>query len=268
MHLLILLYRGNIDAEASTRSTADAGLQSQIDQINVDINISTQDVLDQAKAYTDQEVDSHMLEAKQHADAQDTALIGDASVNGTGGNTITDRIATAKQQAVSHANAIVSTEEGERIAADTALSLRTTVLEGEMDAVETLSSQNETDLRAEEVARASGDSDLQAQVDALNANTTIDVDDLQSQITAEVARASAAEATNAASVVTERQRAEGVEAGLRADVNTNTGNISQNASNITIEQTSRIAGDAALTTRVDALEEGFTNVDSDLNMQS
>lgn len=42
--------QGNIDAEASTRSTADAGLQSQIDQINVDINISTQDVLDQAKA--------------------------------------------------------------------------------------------------------------------------------------------------------------------------------------------------------------------------
>ena len=259
--------QGNIDAEASTRSTADAGLQSQIDQINVDINISTQDVLDQAKAYTDQEADSHMLEAKQHADAQDTALIGDASVNGTGGNTITDRIATAKQQAVAHANAIVSTEEGERIAADTALSLRTTVLEGEMDAVQTLSSQNETDLRAEEVARASGDSDLQAQVDALNANTTIDVDDLQAQITAEVARASAAEATNAASVVTERQRAEGVEAGLRADVNTNTGNISQNASNITIEQAARIAGDAALTTRVDALEEGFTNVDSDLQAQ-
>ena len=259
--------QGNIDAEASTRSTADAGLQSQIDQINVDINISTQDVLDQAKAYTDQEADSHMLEAKQHADAQDTALIGDASVNGTGGNTITDRIATAKQQAVSHANAIVSTEEGERIAADTALSLRTTVLEGEMDAVQTLSSQNETDLRAEEVARASGDSDLQAQVDALNANTTIDVDDLQAQITAEVNRASAAEGVNAASVVTERQRAEGVEAGLRADINTNISNIATNAGNITIEQAARIAGDAALTTRVDALEEGFTNVDSDLQAQ-
>lgn len=259
--------QGNIDAEASTRSTADAGLQSQIDQINVDINISTQDVLDQAKAYTDQEADSHMLEAKQHADAQDTALIGDASVNGTGGNTITDRIATAKQQAVAHANAIVSTEEGERIAADTALSLRTTVLEGEMDAVQTLSSQNETDLRAEEVARASGDSDLQAQVDALNANTTIDVDDLQAQITAEVNRATAAEGVNAASVVTERQRAEGVEASLRADINTNIGNIATNAGNITTEQAARIAGDAALTTRVDALEEGFTNVDSDLQAQ-
>lgn len=259
--------QGNIDAEASTRSTADAGLQSQIDQINVDINVSTQDVLDQAKAYTDQEADSHMAEAKQHADAQDTALIGDASVNGTGGNTITDRIATAKQQAVSHANAIVSTEEAARIAADTALSLRTTVLEGEMDAVETLSSQNETDLRAEEVARASGDSDLQAQVDALNANTTIDVDDLQTQITAEVTRASTAEATNAASVVTERQRAESVEAGLRADINTNIGNISTNAGNITIEQAARIAGDAALSTRVDTLEEGFTNVDSDLQAQ-
>ena len=261
------ILQGNIDAEASTRSTADAGLQSQIDQINVDIQVEKDDVLDEAKAYTDQEADSHMAEAKQHADAQDTALIGDASVNGTSGNTVTARIATAKQQAVSHANSIVATEEAARIAADDALSLRTTVLEGEMDAVQVLSSQNETDLRAEEVARASGDSDLQAQVDALNSNTTIEVDDLQDQITAEVLRAQGAEQTNAASVVTERQRAEGVESSLRTDINTNIGNISTNAGNITIEQAARIAGDAALSTRVDTIEEGFTNVDSDLQSQ-
>lgn len=90
--------QSNIDTEASTRSSADGVLQSQIDQLELDLNVSTEDVLSQAKAYTDQEADAHQAVAIAHADAQDTALIGDASVDGTSGNTITARIATAKTQ--------------------------------------------------------------------------------------------------------------------------------------------------------------------------
>jgi hypothetical protein len=257
--------QSNIDTEASTRSTADTNLQSQIDQLEVDLQVEKDDVLAEAKAYTDQEADAHQAVAIAHADAQDAALIGDASVDGTSGNTVTARIATAKSQSVAHANSIVASEAATRQAADDALSLRTTVLEGEMDAVQTLSSQNEIDLRAEEVARASGDSDLQAQVDALNANTTIDVDDLQAQITAEVNRASAAEGVNAASVVTEKNRAEAVEAGLRTDVNTNIGNISSNLGKITVEETRAKAAEAALSSRLDAVEDDFNEADSDLN---
>ena len=256
--------QSNIDTEASTRSTADTNLQSQIDQINVDIQVEKDDVLAEAKAYTDQEADAHQAVAIAHADAQDTALIGDASVNGTSGNTITARIATAKQQAVSHANTIVSAEEASRIAADDALSLRTTVLEGEMDDVEALAAQNEIDLRAEEVARATKDSDLQGQINALNANTTIDVDDLQAQITAEVSRASTAEGVNAAAVVTERNRAVGVEQGLQTQVNTNISNIATNAGDITIERTRALAAELGLSNRLDTVEADFNEADSDL----
>ena len=255
----------NIDTEASTRSTADSGLQSQIDQLEVDLNVSTEDVLSQAKAYTDQEADAHQAVAIAHADARDAALIGDASVDGTSGNTVTARIATAKSQAFNYTDSEVSTERARAVAAEEAVSLRTTVLEGEMDAVQALSSQNETDLRAEEVARASGDSDLQAQVDALSSNTTIEVDDLQDQITAEVTRATTAEGVNAAAVVTEKNRAEGVEQGLRADINTNISNISSNLGAINTERTRALAAEGTLSSRLDTVEADFNEADSDLN---
>ncbi len=257
----------NINTEASTRSTADAGLQSQIDQLEVDLQVEKDDVLAEAKSYTDQEADSHQAVAIAHADAQDAALIGDASVDGTSGNTVTSRIATAKAQSIAFATNYTDAETTRATNAENAISLRTTVLEGEMDAVQVLSSQNEIDLRAEEVARDAGDSDLQAQVDALNANTTIDVDDLQAQITAEVNRASAVEATNALAVVTEKQRAEAVEQGLRADVNTNVSNISSNLGAINTERTRALAAEGALSTRLDLVEDDFNAVDSDLQAQ-
>jgi predicted nucleic acid-binding Zn-ribbon protein len=257
----------NINTEASTRSTADTGLQSQIDQINIDIQVEKDDVLAEAKAYTDSEADSHQAVAIAHADAQDAALIGDASVDGTAGNTVTSRIATAKSQSYAYTDAEVATEKARAEAAEEAVALRTTVLEGEMDSVQVLSSQNETDLRAEEVARASGDTNLQGQIDALDSNTTIEVDDLQAQITAEIARASGVESTNAAAVVTEKQRAEAVEQGLRADVNTNIANISSNLGDINVERTRALAAEGALSTRLDLVEDDFNAVDSDLQAQ-
>jgi trimeric autotransporter adhesin len=257
--------QSNIDTEASTRSSADTNLQSQIDQLVVDLEADTDDVLAQAKAYTDQEADAHQAVAIAHADAQDTSLIGDASVDGTVGNTITARIATAKSQSTAYTDSQVSAEAATRLAADDALSLRTTLLEGEMDAVESLASQNEIDLRAEEVARSTKDSDLQSQINALDSNTTIDVDDLQAQITAEVSRASGVESTNAAAVVTEKQRAESAESALQSLVNTNIVNISSNLGDINVERTRALAAEGALSTRLDGVEADFNEADSDLN---
>ena len=244
----------NIDTEASTRSAADAGLQSQIDSITLDYIDRDSDVLAAAKSYTDAEADSHQAAAVAHADAQDTALIGDASVDGTAGNTITARIATAKSESNSYTDSQVSAEAATRLAADDALSLRTTALEGEMDTVEALAAQNEIDLRAEEVARDAGDVDLQGQIDAEEASRISGDSGLQTQITAEVARAQGAEQTNAAAVVTERQRAEAVEAGLRADVNANTVDISANEGSITSEVARALAAESALGTRIDDAE--------------
>ena len=257
--------QSNIDTEASTRSSADGVLQSQIDQLELDLNVSTEDVLSQAKAYTDQEADAHQAVAIAHADAQDTALIGDASVDGTSGNTITARIATAKTQSFNYTDSQVTAERNRAVGIETSLDGRVTVLESEMDDVEALAAQNEIDLRQEEVARATKDSDLQAQVDALNSNTTIEVDDLQDQITAEVTRATTAEGVNAAAVVTEKNRAEGVEQGLRADINTNISNISSNLGAINTERTRALAAEGTLSSRLDTVEADFNEADSDLN---
>jgi len=244
----------NINSEASTRSTADAGLQSQIDTEETARISNDAATLAAAKSYTDQEADSHEAVAKAHADAKDTALIGDASVDGSVGNTITSRIATAKSESYAYTDSQVSAEAATRLAADDALSLRTTVLEGDMDSVEALAAQNEIDLRAEEVARASGDSSLQGQIDAEEAARILADSNIQTQVTAEVTRAQGAESTNAAAVVTERQRAEAVEAGLRTDVNTNTVNITANAGSIVSENTRALAAESALGSRIDSAE--------------
>ena len=244
----------NITAEASTRGTADTGLQTAITAEETARIAADAATLVSAKAYTDQEADSHQAVATAHADAQDASLIGDASVNGTAGNTVTARIATAKSEATAFTTSQVSAEAATRLAADDALSLRTTVLEGEMTTVEALAAQNEIDLRAEEVTRASGDSSLQGQIDAEEAARILADTGIQTQVTAEVTRAQGVEATNAAAVVTERQRAEGVEAGLRTDVNTNTVNITANAGSITGENTRALAAESALGTRIDSAE--------------
>ena len=254
----------NIDTEASTRGTADAGLQSQIDAEETARIAGDAATLVSAKSYTDQEADAHQAVAIAHADAQDTALIGDASVDGTAGNTITARIATAKSESTAYTDAQVSAEAATRLAADDALSLRTAALEGEMDSVEALAAQNEIDLRAEEVARHSGDSDLQGQITAETAARVSGDSTLTSNLATEVARAQAAEAVNAAAVITEKDRAEAVEAGLRADVNTNTVNISSNLGTINSERTRALAAESALSTRVDTEEAARIAADSTL----
>ena len=250
-----------IVTEASSRSTADAGLQSQITAEETARIAADAATLASAKSYTDAEADSHQAAAEAHADAQDAALIGDASVNGTAGNTVTARIATAKSEATAHADTAIATEAATRLAADDALSLRATVLEGEMDDVEALAAQNEIDIRAEEVARDAGDTGLQSAIDAEETARIAGDSSLSTAISNEVARATAAEAVNAAAVVTEKDRAEAVEAGLRADVNTNTGNISSNLGAINTERTRALAAElvnanaiSAETTRATAAE--------------
>ena len=50
---------------------------------------------------------------KGQVEARDDALIGDATVDGTSGNTITDRIATAKAEAIIESNDVVAFENSD-----------------------------------------------------------------------------------------------------------------------------------------------------------
>ena len=254
----------NIGTEASTRASGDASLQGQINVEEAARIAADAATLATAKSYTDQEADSHQAAAQAHADAQDASLIGDASVDGTVGNTVTSRIATAKSLATAYTDTQVSAEAATRLAADNALSLRTTLLEGEMDTVEALAAQNEIDLRQEEVARTTGDAGLQGQITAESAARVSADSTLTSNLATEVARATAAEATNAASVITEKDRAIAVEAGIRADVNTNTVNISSNLGAINGERTRALAAESALSTRADTEEAARIAADSTL----
>ena len=56
------------------------------------------------RPYTDQETDLHQAGAIAHADAQDV-LIGDATVDGTAGNTVSARITSAQQAANDYTDA-------------------------------------------------------------------------------------------------------------------------------------------------------------------
>ena len=233
-----------INSEATTRGNADADLQDQINANELDYIARDVVVLDTAKAYTDQEADLHQAAAIAHADAQDAALIGDATVDGTAGNTVTARILTAKQEANDFTTAQLAIETADRIAEDDALSLRTTALEGKMEAVEDLADQNETDIRAEEVARAAGDATLQSNIDLeetarQNADTT-----LQNNIDAEESARIDADAGLQSQITAEVTRATGIEAGLRADVDSNTQGVAANAAAISIEITRASAAEA------------------------
>ena len=233
-----------ITSEATTRGNADADLQDQINVNELDYIARDVVVLDTAKAYTDQEADLHQAAAIAHADAQDAALIGDATVDGTAGNTVTARILTAKQEANDFTTAQLAIETADRIAEDDALSLRTTALEGKMEAVEDLADQNETDIRAEEVARAAGDATLQSNIDLeetarQNADTT-----LQNNIDAEESARIDADAGLQSQITAEVTRATGIESGLRTDVDANTQGVAANAAAISIETTRASAAEA------------------------
>lgn len=242
--------QSNIDTEASTRATADATLTSGLAQELVDR--AAGDTAVQAAAAVDAttKADAAEASAKSHAESKDELLIGDVSVDGTGGNTVTDRIATAKTTAETHADTIVAAETALRVSGDNALSLRATNLEGRMDTAETDIDANTSDIATETTARVSADTTLQGNIDAeavtrAAADTQHDADLLAEQ-TARIAADSATDASLAQEVT----RATGVEAGLRTDVDTNTGDIATNAASINSEVARAIAAEGVLTTAV------------------
>jgi len=242
--------QSNIDTEASTRATADATLTSGLAQELTDRAAGDVSVQSAAAVDATSKADAAEASAKSHAESKDELFIGDVSVDGTGGNTVTDRIATAKSTAETHADTIVAAETALRISGDTALSLRATNLEGRMDTAETDIDANTSDIATETTARVSADATLQGNIDAeavtrAAADTQHDADLLAEQ-TARIAADSATDASLAQEVT----RATGVEAGLRTDVDTNTGSIATNAASINSEVARAIAAEGVLTTAV------------------
>ncbi len=229
--------QSNITAEAGTRATADGTLQSNI-TAEAGLRVSG-DAATLASAQADATSKANTAEgnAIAHADAQDTALIGDASVDGTVGNTITARIASSKTDANTYTDTKVSAEAATRLAADNSLSLRATNLEGRASDLETDMGIAQSDILTEVAARVAGDGALQSAITAETTRATAAEGVNAAAITAETTRATNAEGVNATAIATETTRATGVETGLRTDVNANTSGVAANAAAIQVEVT-------------------------------
>ena len=243
--------QANITAEAGTRAAADTTLQGNITAEET-ARISG-DAATLASAATDATTKANAAQAAAiaHADTEDALLIGDATVDGTAGNTVKDRIEdgdAAVTTAFGNADTAITTAF---TAADTAIQLQVTANDGDI-ATNTSDIATNTAAIAQEVTdRTSADTTLQSNIDAeavtaraaelVNANA----------ISAEAVTARAAELANSTAISNETTRATGIEAGLRTDVDANTVTGSTNASNITIEQTARANADSTLQANID-----------------
>ena len=179
--------------------------------------------------------------AKAHAEAQDALMIGDVSVDGTVSNTVTDRIATAKAEAIIEASNSVAIENAARIAGDSALDARVDQELIDRAAADTTLQGN---IDTEEASRIAADANLQSQVDFITNNTDPAALDSLTEIVgafqASDSDISALVSSNTTAISTEKLRAETAEGVLQTNINT--------------EASTRAAGDATLQGQIDQLE--------------
>lgn len=182
-----------ITNEATARSNADTTLQNNIDSETAARISGDASTLSSAQADATNKANTAEANAIAHADAQDAALIGDNTVDGTYGNTISDRISAAQTAAQNYTNQQGSAETAAR----------------DSDVADLLSR-----LQDETTRSSNAESGLQSDID----QNTADVSALDSDLAAEIVRATNAEQGNATSIAQETLRALGVEGGLRTDV--------------------------------------------------
>ena len=171
-----------VSDEATARSNADTSLQQQLDSERGARIAGDASTLSSAQSDATTKANTAESNAIAHADARDAALIGDNTVDGTSGNTISDRISAA--------------QSAETAARDS-------------DVADLLSR-----LQDETTRSSNAESGLQSDID----QNAADISTLVSDLAAEITRASTAEQGNATSIAQETLRALGVEGGLRTDV--------------------------------------------------
>ena len=182
-----------VSDEATARSNADTSLQQQLDSERGARIAGDASTLSSAQSDATIKANTAESNAIAHADARDAALIGDNTVDGTSGNTVSDRISAAQTAAQNYANQQGSAEAAAR----------------DSDVADLLSR-----LQDETTRSSNAENGLQSDID----QNTADVSALGSDLAAEIIRANNAEQGNATSIAQETLRALGVENTLRTDV--------------------------------------------------
>jgi len=227
-------------ADEVTRATAAeaANAQAITDEINARAVADTQVRTDMTALINSGDA-ATLLSAKAH----DDLLIGDATVDGTAGNTVTDRIATAKAEAIASAStdatSKVASETAARQAADSDLQAQITsndgeiaTLQSEMDAVEVRA----TDLESRATV-------VEGRIDDIVGTSPETLDTLQ-----EIVAAFEASDSDISALVNSNTTAITNEATARASADT----ILQG--NIDAEAATRAAADVTLQNNIDAIE--------------
>lgn len=265
-----------IDIETSTRRAGDSAANKRIDDAILDYIARDSDVLSSAKAYTDQEADTHQAAGEEYTRQYVTPRIGDATVDGTAGNTITNRITTAKSQAMTYAANLDSDERARATTAEGLLSGRVSHVEGLLDS-ETFVTVAQTvvpainelhgDAVSYDLQSKDRDSALSTRIDLLENGTSIDVDDLNTRIGIEEGVRDRADSDLLARLITEENRSKLEDQQHDSDISALGNTAAGIRGDLTIETTTRIDEDTILRNRIAADSDRLTLLDSEAHVR-
>jgi len=265
-----------IDIEVSTRRAGDSAANKRIDDAILDYIARDSDVLSSAKAYTDQEADAHQAAGEEYTRQYVTPRIGDATVDGTAGNTITNRITTAKSEAMTYAAGLDSDERARATTAEGLLSGRVGHVEGLLDSAtfETVAQTvvpaiNELhgDAVSYDLQSKDRDTALGLRIDLLEDGTSIDVEDLNIRLGIEEGVRERADSDLLARLIVEENRSKLEDGQHDSDISALGLVTSGIRGDLTIETTTRIDEDTILRNRIAADSDRLTLLDSQAHVR-
>jgi|13_taG_2_1085334.scaffolds.fasta_scaffold00020_76 hypothetical protein len=252
--------------EITNRTAADAATLASAQAY---ADTAEADAISTAAADATAKANAAEANAIADSDAADVALMGDATLDGTAGNTVTDRIATAKAGAEATAEAYtdaeVLVEKNRAMAAEAANTLNITANAGNIATNTSDIATNATAIATEASDRATADTTLDGKITA--EATTARAAELvnANAIAAEETRALAAEAANALAISNEVARSTTQDTTHTNAIAANVQDIATNVANLNTEIARAQSAEGVLQSNIDVetarIDSILTNTD-------
>jgi hypothetical protein len=258
-----------VSSEASTRSSADAALQAEIDALEVLQSGDVSGLQAQINAEAGRAASAEAVNAANIVSETSARSSADAALESDiiGLQNQVSTIISGSPASLDTLVEIVSAFE----TADASLSGVITANGGRLTTAENNITALEADLTAEESARGAGDVALQANIDAEATTRSNLGSQLLGYININGAAITAGDNANSAEIATEKSRAEGAEATLQSNIDALTsstgGDVSGLQANIDAEASTRSSADSALQSSIDAEETRATSAEAGLQSQ-